>query len=116
MSTSPSSLAWRRVSAQLRLAGGAQRVDGVAALGTGLGGEPVVAVDAVGAEGVERPVLQEDVHRPAERGRAGGQHGRSLSLSSVPEKSTRLIGSSMARTSARGGRDLGRSRGLWVGA
>ena len=80
MSTPPRSLAWRSVSAQLRLAGPGERVDRRAAFGAGLGREPVVAGDAVGPERVQRPVLQEDVHRLAERGGAGGEDRGRLQL------------------------------------
>ena len=43
-------------------------------------GEPVVGLDPVGPEGVERPVLEEDVDRPAHRRGAGRERGRGVEL------------------------------------
>ena len=80
MSTPPSSLAWRRVSAQLAWPAARSASTAARPCRAGLRREPVVAVDPVGAERVERPVLQEDVDRLAERGGAGGQHRGGLEL------------------------------------
>ena len=80
MSTPPRSLAWRRVSAQRAWPAARRCVDGRPTRGAGLGREAVVAADPVGAERIERPVLEEDVDRLAERGGAGGQDRRGLEL------------------------------------
>ena len=80
MSTTPRSLAWRSVSAQLAWPASRERVDRGAALGPASGARPWSRVDAVGPERVERPVLQEDVHRLAERGGAGGEDRGGLQL------------------------------------
>jgi hypothetical protein len=48
------------------------------ALITRLRRQAVRLVDAIGAEGIERPVLEEDVDRSPESGGAGGQHGGRL--------------------------------------
>ena len=85
MWTSPIAFACRSSSLQCVL----PWANSASALLPGLRGEPVVLQDAVGAERVERPVLQQDVDLPAHRRRAHGEHGRRLSLSSVPENSTR---------------------------
>ena len=73
ISTPPRSLAWRSVSYQGAWPAARSALDRGPALGPRLGCEAVVGVDAVRAEGVERPVLQEDVDRAAERGGPGGQ-------------------------------------------
>ena len=80
MSTSPSSLAWRSVSAQLAWPALASASTVRAALGAGLGGEAVVASIFALREGVERPVLEEDVDGLAQGGGAGGQDGGGLQL------------------------------------
>src|SRR5205085_8191815 len=45
-----------------------------------LGGEAMVPVDPSASERVERPVLQEDIHRSPERGGACGQNRGGLEL------------------------------------
>ena len=79
MSTPPSSLAWRSGVGPAGLARRAEpSTAGSAsspASGRGRGRR-----DPVGPEGVERPVLQEDVDRLAERRGAGGQDRRGLQL------------------------------------
>ena len=92
MSTPPSSLAWRSVSAQLAWPAARSPSTAAAALGAGLGGEAVVGGDPVGPEGVERPVLQEDVDGLAERGRAGGQDGGGLELVVGPGEEDQVQG------------------------
>ena len=79
MSTPPSSLAWRRVSAQARLPRrGRGRRRGARPSAPASGASAVVAGDAVRPEGVERPVLEEDVDGLPERRGAGRQDGRGL--------------------------------------
>src|SRR4029079_6681597 len=63
-----------------RLTGGSKCVDRRPTRCAGLRGEPMVAGDAVGTEGFERPVLEEDVDRLAERSRARGQDRGGLEL------------------------------------
>ena len=62
------------------------------ALGAGLGGQAVVAVDPLGAEGIEGPVLEEDVDGLAERGSPGGQDGRGLELVVGPGEEDKVQG------------------------
>src|SRR5689334_19786902 len=56
------------------LPGGTQRVDRGAPGRAGLGRQPVIGVDPVRPERVERPVLEEHVDRPTQGGGTGGQH------------------------------------------
>ena len=63
-----------------RLARLGERIDGDPTGRAGLGGQTVVRADPVGTERIERPVLQEDVDRLAERGGAGGQDRGGLEL------------------------------------
>jgi hypothetical protein len=67
--TSPISLACRRIS-----------LERLCALRSRLGGDPVVLEDLVGAERVERPVLEEGVDLPAHRRGAGHEHRRGVQL------------------------------------
>src|SRR3989337_2229922 len=55
------------------LSRGTEGVHRLAPRDAGLGRQPVVSLDPIGAEGLGRPVLQEDVHRPAERRGSGRQ-------------------------------------------
>ncbi len=106
MSIEPRSLAWRRVSAQLACPAGAQGVDVGPALGARLGRETVVPVDPVPPERVERPVLEEDVDRLAQRRGAGGQDRGGLEAVVGPGEEDQVQGFVHgAVTSAAGGRD-----------
>ena len=80
MSTSPSSLAWRSVSAQVAWPAAARASTAARPAAPASGASPWSAVDPVRPERVERPVLQEDVDRLAERGGAGGQDRGGLQL------------------------------------
>ena len=92
MSTPPSSLAWRRVSAQLawpacRSASTAARPAAPAS-----GARPWSRADPVGAERIERPVLEEDVDRLAEGRGAGGQDRGGLQLVVGPGEEDQVQG------------------------
>ena len=80
MSTAPRSLAWRSVSAQLAWPARASASTAARPSGPASGASPWSRVDPVGAERVERPVLEEDVHRLAERRGAGGEDRGGLQL------------------------------------
>ncbi len=80
MSTSPSSLAARSVSVQLSLAGLRGGVDGGPACLPRFGRQAVVGRDPIGPEGVERPVLEEDLDRPPQCGGTGREDGGGLEL------------------------------------
>ena len=92
MSTPPSSLAWRSVSAQLACRRARRRSTRRAALGARLRGEPVVGLDPVGPECVERPVLEEHVDGLAERRSAGGQDRGGLELVVGPGEEDQVQG------------------------
>jgi hypothetical protein len=70
ISTAPISLAWASVS----------RLDGASAGLARLRRKLQLALRRVEPEGVERPVLEEDVDRPADRRSAGDQDGRGVQL------------------------------------
>ena len=64
----------------MRLSGSGSGVDGSLSGGPCFGREAMVGPDTVRSEGVEAPVLQEDLDRPAQGRRAGSHHGGRLQL------------------------------------
>ena len=72
--------------------GARERVDRGPTVGAGLRREPMVKADLVGAERIERPVLEEDVDRLAERGGTGGQHRGGLELVVGPGEEDQVQG------------------------
>ena len=92
MSTPPRSLAWRSVSAQGAWPARARASTAARPAAPASGARPWSSPISVGAERVERPVLQEDVDRLAERGGAGGQDRGGLELVVGPGEEDQVQG------------------------